>query len=71
MRTRTPVVLLAGAMYEHFPKLKDMGEGGVRYAVLGHYIVTDIWVRSRCRLLLVFHARLSLLTEMATRALSG
>ncbi|BGP46773.1 hypothetical protein JCM10450v2_002621 [Rhodotorula kratochvilovae] len=43
METRTPVVLLAGAMYEHFPRLKDMGEGGVRYAVLGHYLVTDIW----------------------------
>ncbi|GAA6051981.1 hypothetical protein JCM3770_002995 [Rhodotorula araucariae] len=43
METRTPVVLLAGAMYDHFPRLKEMGEGGVRYAVLGHYLVTDIW----------------------------
>ncbi|GAA5851038.1 hypothetical protein JCM9279_005266 [Rhodotorula babjevae] len=41
--TSTPVVLLVGAMYEHFPKLKTMGEDGVRYAVLGHYLVTDIW----------------------------
>ncbi|GAA5899913.1 hypothetical protein JCM8208_005540 [Rhodotorula glutinis] len=43
MTTGTPVVLIAGAKYEHFPKLKDMGKDGVRYAVLGHYLVTDIW----------------------------
>ncbi|GAA5943263.1 hypothetical protein JCM3775_004554 [Rhodotorula graminis] len=43
MATRTPVVLIAGSSYEHFPKLKTMGEDGVRYAVLGHYLVTDIW----------------------------
>lgn len=45
MNTGTPVVLLAGAMYEHFPKLKHMGKDGVRYTVLGHYLVTDVWVR--------------------------
>ncbi|GJN87499.1 hypothetical protein Rhopal_000448-T1 [Rhodotorula paludigena] len=41
--TQTPVVLLAGSSYEFFPRLGHMGGGGVRYAVLGHYLVTDVW----------------------------
>ncbi|KAJ8295918.1 hypothetical protein OF846_001254 [Rhodotorula toruloides] len=52
LETQTPVVLLAGAGWTFFPKLSSLGskinEDGeevdkVRYAVLGHYLVTDIW----------------------------
>lgn len=43
-----PVMLLAGNQYSFFPKLRGMGfvEGGneVRYAVLGAYLITDLWV---------------------------
>lgn len=45
---QVPVILLAGNQYSFFPKLQEMGlkEGGneVRYAVLGAYFVTHIWV---------------------------
>lgn len=46
--TETPVVLLAGTQWPFFPRLQGLGkvyEGdpGVRYAVLGHYLVTHIW----------------------------
>ncbi|GAA6045880.1 hypothetical protein NBRC10513_005284 [Rhodotorula toruloides] len=52
LETQTPVVLLAGAGWTFFPKLSSLGssinEDGeevdkARYAVLGHYLVTDIW----------------------------
>ncbi|GEM06873.1 hypothetical protein Rt10032_c02g0890 [Rhodotorula toruloides] len=52
LETETPVVLLAGAGWSFFPELSSLGskidEDGeevdkVRYAVLGHYLVTDIW----------------------------
>ncbi|BGP30671.1 hypothetical protein JCM10296v2_002428 [Rhodotorula toruloides] len=52
LETQTPVVLLAGAGWTFFSKLSSLGskinEDGeevdkVRYAVLGHYLVTDIW----------------------------
>lgn len=56
LQHRVPVVLLAGNQYSFFPNLKTMGwkEGGneVRYAVLGAYFVTQIWVSlvsSLCR----------------------
>lgn len=47
--TKTPVVLLAGTQWPFFPRLKELGKRGesdaaVRYAVLGHYLVTHIWV---------------------------
>lgn len=38
-----PVVLIAGSFYPFFSWLSDMH---VRYAVLGYYMVTDIWVCS-------------------------
>lgn len=46
--TQTPVVLLAGTQWPFFPRLKDLGktnddDPSVRYAVLGHYLVTHIW----------------------------
>lgn len=46
--TKTPVVLLAGTQWPFFPRLKDLGkanddDSSVRYAVLGHYLVTHIW----------------------------
>lgn len=36
----TPIVLIAGKNYTHFPWL---GENGIRYAVLGYYLVTSYW----------------------------
>ncbi|GAA5976239.1 hypothetical protein JCM10908_005427 [Rhodotorula pacifica] len=46
--TQTPVILLAGTQWPFFPRLKDLGKNDegdatVRYAVLGHYLVTHIW----------------------------
>ncbi|GAA5863860.1 hypothetical protein JCM3774_001180 [Rhodotorula dairenensis] len=46
--TQTPVVLLAGTQWPFFPRLQDLGkvhegDAGVRYSVLGHYLVTHIW----------------------------
>ncbi|GAA5849045.1 hypothetical protein JCM5353_004142 [Sporobolomyces roseus] len=47
LERKVPVMLLAGNQYSFFPKLRGMGfvEGGneVRYAVLGAYLISDIW----------------------------
>ncbi|GAA5967421.1 hypothetical protein JCM11641_000543 [Rhodosporidiobolus odoratus] len=43
---KVPVVVIAGSKWEFFPALAGLGrkgEGETRYAVLGHYVVTDIW----------------------------
>ncbi|ORY91658.1 hypothetical protein BCR35DRAFT_298907 [Leucosporidium creatinivorum] len=45
-KTHTPVVLLAGSNYEHFPYLQTIG---VRYCVLGYYFVRDVWVEAEPR----------------------
>lgn len=42
-RTKSPVALLAGQNYAHFPYLQTIG---VRYAVLGYYFVRDVWVEA-------------------------
>lgn len=39
--SQTPVALIAGKNYHYFPWLK---EKDVRYAVLGYYLVTHVWV---------------------------
>lgn len=48
LERKVPVMLLAGNQYSFFPKLRGMGfvEGGneVRYAVLGAYLISHIWV---------------------------
>ncbi|GAA6002137.1 hypothetical protein JCM10207_003093 [Rhodosporidiobolus poonsookiae] len=56
LEKKVPVVLIAGSMWEAFPRLGELGQdehddedgegkvhGRCRYAVLGHYLVTDIW----------------------------
>ncbi|SCV68206.1 BQ2448_327 [Microbotryum intermedium] len=41
--TQTPVVLLAGKNYAHFPWLESRD---IRYCVLGYYMVRDFWVEA-------------------------